>query len=374
MSKAIYTPIIKGKKNDMLALMGQEASVLGLMKPLLELPPTPSKESTDSYLEKFISRCGEFANIGNSFVDFYGFLPGEKSKSGKLAVIRGYELLHQEGIHVTPVYGFGRDHSAWELLKKIVKEHASGFCFRLDIEDIEEDVAEATWDQIASRASELALLPAEIDLVIDLGDVRIKDIETLAAIVTTFMSFKSPELKFRSIAVAGSSAPKDVTVVAMDSIGEISRNELMLWAKLKLDLAVGEELVYSDYGVVHPDFAADNLPVGGTANCKIRYTAGKSIHIFRGHKRAGDSGQPFKLAKMVRDHEIYCGREFSDGDQYIDDVANKDDGPGNLGNWVHADMSHHLKYATVQVAALNEKLHDAVSDEELAELLEFAET
>lgn len=151
------------------------------------------------------------------------------------------------------------------------------------------------------------------------------------------------------MSVVGSSAPKDVTVVEQDSIGTIFRNELKIWGNLVMDVPLMPRLLFGDYGVVHPDFAADDLPVGGTANCKIRYTAGRQIIIFRGHKRAGDVGQPHHLASLVLQHTAYRGPEYSFGDAYIQDVANRTKGPGNLGNWVQADLSHHLAYTARQI-------------------------
>lgn len=370
MVQYIYTPIIKGKKNDLLALGTLSAAISDRIKPLIELPPTPSKDSADGHLAKFLSNLTHCSGNGNIFVDFYGFLPGEKTHVGHLATVEGYDLLHNAGKHVTPVYGFGRDDSIWEHLQRIVQEHNCGFCFRLEEDDLEEYQAEATWEEILTRSTQLGLDIGNVDLVLDLRDVRSAAADEKASLITDFMSYQPYGIHFRSIAIAGSSAPKDVTIVKKDSVGNVFRNELKIWANLKVDLAVGDELIYADYGVVHPDFAADALPVGGTANCKIRYTLGRNILIFRGHKRAGDSGQPHALAKQVCSHPGYCGRPYSFGDEYIDDVADFVKGPGNLGNWICADMSHHLTFATKQIDHLRANISVSLSKEDMDALLD----
>lgn len=298
------------------------------------------------------------------FVDFYGFLPGEMTQSGTLATIAGYDLLHNIEQYVTPVYGLGRDDEMWEHLGSVLKKHKQGFCFRLEEDDLEEDAAEATWKTILTRSSQLEVDIKSVDLVIDLRDVRLESVDEKVMLVTDFMSFQPMGITFRSIAIAGSSAPKDVSVLEKDSTGDVLRKELIIWANLRTDLAVGDTLIYSDYGVIHPDFAADDLPVGGSANCKIRYTAGKNIVIFRGHKRAGDSGQPHGLAEKVRRHPKYCGRDYSFGDEYIDDVADRTSGPGHLGNWVLADMNHHLTLAPIQIEHLCRNLVADLTQEE----------
>jgi hypothetical protein len=371
MTKHIYIPIIKGKQYDLRALGKLQPEVRKLIKPLIELPPTPSsKTSVDAYLVNFIQNLTKYGGAGNMFVDFYGFFPEEVTKSGILATVEGYELLHNIGQLVTPVYGLVRDDEVWEHLGSIVNKHKQGFCFRLEEDDLEEDAAEDTWKAIRTRSSQIGIDIKFVDLIIDLRDVRVKSVEEQVMLVTDFMLYQPKAIAFRSIAIAGCSAPKDVSVLKKDSIGDILRKELIIWTNLRADLAVGDALIYSDYGVVHPDFAADDLPVGGSANCKIRYTVGKNIMIFRGHKRAGDSGQPHGLAEKVRSHSKYCGRDFSFGDEYIDDVADYTTGPGHLGSWVLADMNHHLTYAPIQIEHLRQNLMPDLTQEETDILLE----
>ena len=373
-NKYIYIPIIKGKQYDLRALGQLRPEVRELIKPLIELPPTPSKTTVDGHLEKFIENLSKYAGAGRIFVDFYGFRPGEMTKDGRLATLAGYDLLHKSGQEVTPVYGFGRglgpDNEMWEHFGSVVKKHKQGFCFRLEEDDLEEDAAEATWEAILTRSSQLKVDIGSVDLIIDLRDVRLKAVAERTALITDFMSFQRAGMTFRSIAIAGSSAPKDVSVVEKDSTADIPRRELLIWAHLRTDLAVGNTLIYSDYGVIHPDFTADALPVGASANCKIRYTAGKNIVIFRGHKRAGDSGQPHELAEKVRRYPKYCGRDYSFGDEYVDDVADHISGPGHLGNWVLADMNHHLTVTSIQIERLWRTLLAELTPEETDTLLD----
>jgi len=370
MVKHIYAPIVKGKQYDLKAIGRLQAEVRQLIKPLIELPPTPSSKSTDIHLNEFVKNLTKHAGTGNMFIDFYGFLPEEVTNDGTLATVMGYELLHKLSLHVTPVYGLVRDNEVWNHLGAIVKLHKRGFCFRLEEDDLEEDVAEETWEAIFTRSAQIGIDIGKIDILIDLRDVRLASVDEKIALITDFMTYKPNNVTFRTVAIAGSSAPKDVSVIEKDSTGNVLRKELIIWSNLREDLAVGNSLIYSDYGVVHPDFAADNLPVGGSANCKIRYTAGKNIIIFRGHKRAGDPGQPHQLAEKVRSHPKYCKPDYSFGDEYINDVADYTSGPGHLGNWVLADMNHHLTFASMQIARLNKKLTDVVTQEEEDTLLD----
>lgn len=372
MVKHIYIPIVKGKLNDLVALGKLAPNVRNMMKPLIELPPAPQSRavSVEHHLAKFILNLKKSGDVGSAFVDFYGFFPGEVNASGVPAPIAGYEILHSEGRHVTPVYGFGRDDDLWKDLGAVVARHKRGFCFRLEEDDLEDDVAEETWDSILRRSADVGLGLERVDLVLDLRDVRLESVDEKVTLITDFMSFQPAGANFRSIAVSGSSALKDVSSLKKDHVGTVARNELKIWAKLASDLTIGTDLLYSDYGIIHPDFAADEMPVGGTANCKIRYTAGDSILVFRGHKRAGDSGQPFGLAEQVRSHPKYCGSDYSFGDEYIDMVADRTKGPGNLGSWVQADMNHHLTFALIQMEHLLTSISADQTEEDTASLLD----
>lgn len=373
MVKHIYIPIVKGKLNDLRGLGRLVPEVRRLMKPLIELPPVSTKaKSVEEHLGKFMTNLRDSKEQGSAFVDFYGFFPGEADATGLPAPIAGYKRLAAENRFVTPVYGFGRDEKVWKHLPNVVEEHKRGFCFRLEEDDLESDLVEETWDFIISRSAELGLPISGVDLLLDLRDVRVKSVEDRVALVTDFLLLMPEGMDFRTLAVAGSSAPKDVSIVKIDALGMVARNELKIWARLAADLPMGKELRYSDYGIVHPDFAADDMPVGGTANCKIRYTTDNDILVFRGHKRAGDSGQPFQLARQVRAHSAYCGPGYSFGDEYIDRVANPDDstGPGNLGNWVLADMNHHLAFAARQMEQLLASIESAETEEEVVAILD----
>ena len=92
--------------------------------------------------------------------------------------------------------------------------------------------------------------------------------------------------------------------------------------------------------------------------------------VVRGHKRAGDPGQPHVLADLLRTHPKFCGEDFSFGDKYISEVADYDVGPGNLGNWVVADMNHHITFAALQLERLRVSLTSDLTQAETNRLLD----
>jgi len=364
----IYTPIVKGKMWDLKALGKLSAKARTAIKPLVEAMPVPKDSSVDEHLDKFTHYLKKYYPIGQLFVDFYGLVPGAVTDDGSSAVIAGYHLLKQKGRLATPTYGFDRDDSVWPELRKVVAAFGQGFCFRVDIDDMD-DVADDTWLQIIERSAELGLQPNQIDLVIDLRDIREREVSELKDLVIDFLSFKPLDREYRSISVVGSSALKTVTDVPKDGEGDIQRIELRLWTQLQVDLGESQEIIYGDYGVIHPEFS-DAGP-NKNKNAKIRYTFGLNIRYFRGHRLADPPGfaQFHILAERVRSSSAYRGREFSFGDTHLDDCADLNTGSGHLGTWVLTDMNHHMEYAALQIARLRVEIHTASSLEDVEELL-----
>lgn len=371
MTTHFYSPVLKGKANDLKAFAEMPPEDQAQTKPLIDIRPVPRGKSIDEHIGKLVIDMSCFPMDVEAFLDFYGFLPGQMAGNGVDATLAGYDALFAAGKIVTPVYGFGRDDRLWPRLRRVVAQHGAGFCFRLEIDDLDDDEAENTWDQILTRSAELGVATTQIDLFIDTRDIRNGDVDELQEKITDFLALQPVGESYRSICVAGSSAPKDVTVVNRDTVGAIYRNELKLWVRLKFDVPACTDLVYGDYGVVHPDFAED-VPCGATVNCKIRHTAGNNILIFRGHQRAGDSLQTHGLAAQVVEHAAYQGEDFSVGDKFISDCAVHAVGPGSPGNWVFVDMNHHLTYVTQQIGRVIAEIEndEEATIEGIEELLE----
>lgn len=372
MATQTYSPIIKGKLNDLKALGRLSPRSRSIAKPMVEAMPLKKGEDVDSHIAKLAHYLVKHAPLGDLFLDFYGLVPGLKASDGTDAIVFGYKLVKGLGRTVTPVYGFSRDDSLWSALRETVKSNGQGFCFRIDIDDLD-DQAEDTWTQILERSAFFGIKPQQTDLVIDLRDIGAVPIDKLQGVVLDFLGMNQRAPAYRSIVLAGSTALKTVTTIPKDGVGEVARKELVLWSRLQRDLSQNIELVFGDYGVIHPDFS-DQGP-NKHMNAKIRYTYRGRIAYFRGHGLrypVKDYSQYHQLASQVRDSQYYRGRAFSYGDWYIDTVADFNTTPGHPGTWVHADMNHHLEYTARQMTTLIGELREVEKENDLALLPELS--
>ena len=369
MAMQVYSPIIKGKLNDLRALGKLSASARASVKPLIEAMPLPKNGDIEKHLHKLAHYLVKHVPLGEIYLDFYGLLPDLQTPNGANATIAGYNLVKALGRKVTPVYGFSRNDSLWPSIASVVKENSKGFCFRVDLDDMD-DLAEETWGQILERGAEVGLQPNQIDLMLDLRDLKGLELEELQEKVLDFLAINPRVKQYRTIILAGSSALKTVAEIQKDDIGHIVRRELILWSRLQREVPDGFSIVFGDYGVIHPDFS-DQGP-NKYMNAKIRYTDRGRIIYFRGHGLkypVKDYGQYHKLAAQVRNSISYQDREFSYGDWYIDAVADFNSTPGHPGTWVMADMNHHLEYTTMQMTRLVTKVLEVTNESELEEIL-----
>jgi hypothetical protein len=358
MNEFSYCPVVKGKLNDIKAASLVRGLATQAITPLYELPPFLPTDKPEQILNRFATRLANLPRAG-CYIDFPLLKPGAKTSSGQLALQFAFECLNACGIPFRPVYGFDRDDAMWPLVVRQAN-YSGGLLLRLELDDVE--YGDETIDRIIDLAH-LGIDRRNVDLMIDCRYLLNNDFAlSAAAQVGDFIEKLASAVSIGRTIVAGSCAPKTVSNIAKNSMDSISRTELTLWANVASNNP-SRDIIYSDYGVVHPDFS--DLVPSKNINGKIRYTEGASIHIFRGHSLfEGDKFEQYReLSAAVMRSPYYQGREFSYGDQYISDCAARVVGTGNAGTWVLVDQNHHITYAARQVHRLQSLIKRGLSAE-----------
>ena len=370
MGGVIYVPIVKAKRHDMASLGDVLPSSRPAIRPLLELAEYASTDN-DAVLRGLLKRLSQFQWPHPPYMDLYSFLPHARVSSGANATIEGFRQIAAHGLRVIPTYGFQRNDTLWRDLGQIAKRLRAGFCFRVDIDDLD-DQAEQTWSEIIERAADMGISAAEVDLIVDLRYIGNVDLRRLVDLSTEFLDLRPVRFKPRLVALAGSSALKTVTNVPRNGEGAVVRVELRLWSHIQARLGALQPMAFGDYGVVHPDFS-QSAP-SPNANAKIRYTRGDSIHYFRGSRlfKPSNFGQYHELALRVVKSPQYRGRDYSVGDGEIWECANRDTQPGNLGTWVRIDQNHHIETTVAQIKSAVNALARGGAANNLLDVLQAA--
>jgi len=360
MASTIYVPVVKAKRNDLASLSNVIPSNRVGIRPLLELAEYDST-GNDTILEACLSRLERFSWPTAPYVDFYSFLPNAHVASGVNATVEGFRQIAARGINVIPTYGFERNDDLWGDLGEVARHVGSGFCFRVDIDDLD-DQAEQTWVSIIERSAEMGLAAKDVDIIVDLRYVGDSSLPMLVNLTHGFFQLRPEGYLPRCVAVIGSSALKTVTGVPVGGMAAVVRQELLLWSRVQAMLGGSGHVAFGDYGVVHPDFS-QSAP-SPNANAKIRYTRGDSIYYFRGTRlfKPSNFAQYHDLARRVVSSSQYRGRHYSAGDDEIWNCANRSTKPGNLGTWVKVDQNHHFETTVGQIRhALREAANGAAA-------------
>src|SRR5205085_1703760 len=142
MSAVVYVPIVKAKRNDIASLSDVIPSNRRAIRPLLELAEYGSTDC-DAILRGLLNRLSQFQWPHPPYIDLYSFLPHALVSSGANATVEGFRRIAARGLRVIPTYGFQRNDALWTDLGAVATQLRAGFCFRVDIDDLD-DQAEQT--------------------------------------------------------------------------------------------------------------------------------------------------------------------------------------------------------------------------------------
>jgi len=354
-TKTKYVPILKWKQGEQKALEVLPTPTKQSMTPLIEIPPVDWDFENDcpkKTIDEHLSKIGEslYNSWGISeplFIDLSYIDSSERMQNGTHPLSHVLQEGRTKGINLIPVTDPDRD-STYQL--EVIAAHQldqNGVCVRL-----KEAHFENLQNHISQLLQNLSVSPNEIDLIIDY-EYASTDSQSRTSIFLKGVLSSIPFLhNWRSITLSGTSFPADLGSVDSNSIGILQRGEWLIWKNIVKSLSLGRSLYFGDYGISNPaPFEADPRFINMSAN--IRYTADDKYIIFKGRmiKRYGGA-QYHQLAQQVVAHPEYYGAGFSTGDQFINEVANNNDGPGNATSWRKAGTNHHLTLVIDELSSL----------------------
>jgi hypothetical protein len=367
-AKTLYTPILKGKANDLKALGKLPRSLAPHVHPLVELLSPNEGESIETSCVRFAHQLRKHCPLHAVSVDLHSIAPEHETADGSRALEALCANLRGQGILFTPVFGFDHEPELWERIAHIAVREGRGLTFRLKIDDLE--AGEDTIADLIERLRYADIPASSTKILIDLesiGDLDVVSLVRLRGLAQDFVDAALTAANFGLISVIASSMPKDVGSVVKEGSKSFYRQEIPIW----LNVAAGvpsEGIAFGDYGIVHPNFT-DKI-IATNANAKIRYTKGLHHHVFRGYslKEGLKYKQYHELAQRVVDSSVYLGRDHSFGDDYTWRCANMEVSSGSLGTWVEVDMNHHLVYVAAQLPQILRQVAAGISANELLAL------
>lgn len=350
-----YVPILKWKRGEQVGLGFLIPSIKEVITPLLEIMPPAwdwdndrPKKSIDDHLvnmsETIFNSWGKIP----VFLDMLWINDSEGMADGTHPLKYIIDQCRIKGLHVIPVTGYDRDDDYNKAVKEAHSTDNFGVCLRLD-DDAFLDVS----SNILNFLKEFNLSPTQVDLILDLRSIT-QDNEKLALISATTTINIIPHLGlWRTLTIASTSFPQNLSGVAGDSIGFVPRTEWSIWQNLVTSGKIKRPPSFGDYGISHPDYSEIN-PKLMRMSANIRYTLDNQFALVKGENvKKNGYGQFQDLCKKILSRPFYSGKSFSWGDNYIYDCANGTCSTGSAETWRRVGTNHHITLVANQVSSFS---------------------
>ena len=353
-----YVPILKGKAGEYNSLRDLASRFKSKLTPLIEIPPIPwdydsggPLKTIDEHLSKTVENIlsawgGEKRPL---FIDLCFIDAEERMLGGEHPLIFLIEEAKQKDLLLIPVTGLDRDAAYQSAVISTVPINDMGVCVRIEGDDFSDTLD----DDLNRLIHSFGMSASKMDLIIDLKSIPNDQVRLLSRTVIDIINSLPQLSDWRTITVASSSFPENLSEFEKNTENRVSRAEWMIYQQVASSIKIRRKPTYGDYTVVHPQpFEMD--PRIMQQGAKVKYTSGDEFIIVKGQsiKRAG-SEQTRSLCRHITALPEFSGADFSWGDNYIDECAKSTVGPGNQTTWVRVGVNHHLAFVVEQLASFH---------------------
>lgn len=334
----------------MLAIRHLSKSVRLTMMPLLDVA-APTKSADKATGLKYVER-----NLERTKKDAVGF-PAIFVDSSELdAAFRLSDDVHPlEGIaaavigsggHPIPVSGLHRDAAHRTAAVSIANNYAQGkLCLRLDATDV--STATLTFKRIRDLLDADSIESSNAYLLLDLQCLFGKDKDSVSKEVLRLSKLLEAK-PWAGIIVGGYAIPDQLSTA-------VSTKEQAYLRRIEQDVfreAAAYEMItprwFADYTILSPSVVElDWRLIRKVMSPKALYTMEDLLFVVRGgafSSHPDEYDQYFTMADEIVALDDYCGPDYSFGDKYISDRANRIGKPGSPASWITACVNHHLTF------------------------------
>jgi hypothetical protein len=352
-----YVVAVQNKPGELKAIRNASAETWERLTPLVQIvgPKKPTEPFRAERVSGWVKRIAAAVGHRPCFLDILRLAPTyptvtATATSPVLSAI--YAGARKRGLVFVPVLPLGGNQVADYL--KLVRDAAlcdgRGAALRYPLLRLALQAGKTHADVLNDALDELGISVSAADVLVDLGYLS-GDEELDPKDVSEALNDVRAVGEWRSLVLLGTSMPSMLGggAIAEGEVGQLPRREWELWSALKGKDA-GRLPTYGDYAVQHPHPSQDEIG-GNTMRANIRYTVKELTLIARGQGPVIQAGkeQYRDLCRMLVEREEFAGRDFSWGDEVIEDCAAGLREPGAQGLWRGAGTSHHLRVVSDQV-------------------------
>jgi hypothetical protein len=346
----MYSPILRNRQSEMLALRHLYDSIRPLVMPVIDIAaPTTTMDQANAlkYVARNIERTKKVVKgFPGVFVDSSELAPDFRLPGDVHPLARAANSVIEAGVRPIAVTGLHRDaeHRA-EALSVANAQDLPGLCVRLDATDV--STTTLTHKLLREFVGAASLEPKEVYVLLDLQCVFGTDKEVISKQVLRFLKLLD-NATWAGILVGGYGFPDQLSsACATNDQGYLRRVEQEVYSD-----AVAVKMTtprwFTDYTVVSPSVVElDWRLISKVMAPKALYTLQDDWFVVRGgafSNHPDGYGQYFSIADEIVALDEFSGSDFSYGDQYISDRHNREEKAGSPASWITACVNHHISF------------------------------
>jgi len=344
----VYTPILRNRQSELLAIQQLRASVRRRCTPLLDVA-APTKDADLATARAYVIRNAQrvtkaIQGFSRAFVDSSeldaAFRVGGSHPLSVLA-----DAVQAANCTPIPVTGLHRDRDHMRAAFRIkASTESEEICFRLDATDV--GTASRSHAELMEILERHSADPSDVVLLLDLQSVYAMDSQALAAPITRFMG-RAGQSRWAGIIVAGYGVPDQISnAVAVRQQGYIARIEQEVFNRVAGQMAE-QNVWFGDYTTVPPtQVELDWWVFSRVMGPKAIYALEDSWFVVRGSPFSGHAdgyGQYHDVANEIVALAEFSGAGYSWGDAYIHERAtDPSSSSGSPSSWIKACVNHHI--------------------------------
>lgn len=350
-----YIPILKWKRGERIALKNLSQEQMESITPLFEIQPIPYDHKLKTFkktIDKHLENTGDnLSDIWLSnrpvFVDGHTLFDDQRIdtditlNNGQTPLEFFIDDIEAKGIPAVPVTSILRYESYHEAVQSCIDKYTRGVCLRLERSDFHDiKKLKLSIDQFLENTG---VSVEEVDIIIDFKQINPDEKDSVMDELILIIA-KFPYLnQWRTFSFASTSMTSSLSHIPTNTTHEIERIEWDIYSEL-LNQGIKRLPTFSDYNVSHPDWF-DFDPTKYDRGANIKYTVNDKYIIFRGRGvRKHGLGQMQQLCHNAVNHDEFCSKTFSFGDDYIYNCALGQASTGTSETWVRVNANHHLAF------------------------------
>jgi hypothetical protein len=346
----MYSPILRNRQSEILAIKHLSQEIRPHVMPIIDVAaPTASADVAKAvgYVEKNIARTQKYVTgFPVVFVDSSELEPGFRLTGNQHPLESAAAAIAFSGGRPIPVTGIHRDDAHNTAAVAIAENQDGGsICVRLDATDV--STATLTFKHLGDLLQTLSFESERTYLLLDLQCLFGQEQEVVAKQVLRLLKMLEGQ-PWAAIIVGGYGFPDQIsTAVASREQGYLRRVEQDIF-RVAAARPMDTPRWFADYTTLSPTVVELDYRLIHKLMCpKGVYTLDDLWFVVRGGALASHPdgyAQYFSIADEIVALDEYCGPDFSYGDAYIAERANRDGKPGSPASWIVACVNHHITF------------------------------